>query len=724
MSADEATPRETESLNKSLFTLKIVLLSTVPIILFSIISITLLIYKMHALNNSVENTTGSSLNIIYTKMLEVKSTDISEKVLFKINTVLDELNILRAAAQQLIDKKASRDIDSEIKTNPWINHGFVYNSEKNWSNLAKSETNISLSVWGYLHDAVGSINRATQEYVALMSPIQMLMQVIGENGVDKGWYYLCGPKETPVMIMTPWAQMPEIFDRLYPGHNAENWWDHFFPGVVEAWNGWLATPDFAIGNFRSQVTVTPLYEDAGGTGLMVTFFAPLWNAARTANFGTAAVDYNIKNILDIVSEEKIGETGFAFLVQSDGNVLGVTDAIAEKLQLSRSTGEATGVAISRYTLRDSRLPELADIAKNIGGVQNFATYQFDDGQENGQFISIKRMLGHNAWAGNGPTITKEALYLVAIVPEEEVFQVKDHILGRINILQRDTLYSLIAVSAVLALLSISVAVWYALQNTRQIRKMSRGISEVGQKRYGMSIDIVAKDDLGELARSFNQMTQDISTAYRQLENYARELEDKVKERTLHLEKANEELQKISTVDGLTQVYNRRHFDKRLEDIWREYARLQHPISLILIDIDYFKRYNDNYGHQSGDTCLCLVAGVLLEHAKRSSDVVARYGGEEFAVITCDTLASTCKLAESMRLAVQSLAIEHAASEKGIVSISLGVSSILPRADGDMGILIKNADMALYESKHNGRDRVSVRLIEPAGAASAAKDAPR
>lgn len=699
-------------MNRSLFTLKIVLLATLPVVFFSIITISQLIYKMDALNTSVSITTESSLNNIYTNMLEVKSTDISEKILFKINTVLDELNILRAAAQQIIDQKDRRNIAEELTTNRWVNHGFIYNPERNWSNLANSEENISISVWGYLHNADGSINQATKKYITLMSPIQMLMQVIGKNGVDKGWYYLCGPKDTPVMIMTPWAQMPEIFDQQYPGHNTENWWDHFFPGVVEAWNGWLATPDFNVGNFRNQVTVTPLYEDAGGTGTMVTFFAPLWNKARTENFGAAALDYNIKNLLDIVSGEKIGETGFALLLQSDGNALGVTDAIAKKLKLSRITEAASGVETVRYNLRESQLPDLAAIAKNLNGLDNFAIYPFQDSHGEGQFLSIKRALNHNAWTGNGSEIIKENLYTVAIVPMEEVFQVKYHILGKINNLQRNTLYSLIGISAALALLSIVAAGWFALQNTRQIRKMSQGISAVANKRYDMPIDIVAKDDLGELALSFNQMTQDISKAYNQLENYARDLEDKVKDRTLHLEIANRELQRISTIDGLTKISNRRHFDERFNNIWREYTRLKHPISLIMIDIDYFKNYNDHYGHQAGDDCLCAVADVLRQHAKRSNDVVARYGGEEFAVICCDTLESACNLAETMRLAVQSLAIEHAASGKGIVSISLGVASILPSIHGDPTTLIKNADLALYASKKRGRDTVSASPATP------------
>lgn len=710
-------------MSKSIFTIKVVLLATLPVLLFSALSITLLIYKIDSLRSNATTSTGETLNTIYTNLLETKSSDIADKVRLKLDTLLDELNILRAAAQQLIDQQGTRDIDAEMRANPWLNGGFVHNNDGNWSNLRKGDANISLSVWSYLHDKAGSINKETQEYITLLYPIRTLMQAIGENGIDKGWYYLCGPKKTPVMIMTPWAQMPEIFETKYPGHDSKNWWDYFFPGIMEAWDDWAASPTFKTDNARGQITVTPLYEDAGGTGLMVTFFAPLWNSARTRNFGAAAVDYNVRHILDIINTEKIGENGFVFLLQSDGSALGVTDDIADKLKLTRDTNAAPGVAIAHYNLKGSGLADLARFAKNIGKSNDFETFRFDDGNGKGQFLSLKRMLRYNLWTGNGSEISKESLYIVAVIPDEEIFRAQLQLNANIHSISQETLYFLVAISALFAILSTCAAGWYALQNTRQIRKILLGISSIGQQNYNTSIDIVSKDDIGELARSFNRMIEEICLAYARLESHARDLEDKVRERTVNLEQANQELRRLSVVDGLTKVSNRRHLDKRLDEIWREYARLRHPISLIMIDIDHFKKYNDHYGHQAGDNCLRAVADVLRKHARRSSDVVARYGGEEFAVVVGDAFGPTCELAETLRLAVEALAIEHAASEKGIVSISLGVSSILPSIGGDPSILVKNADLALYESKNNGRDRVSVRLAEPEDAASSAKGMP-
>jgi sigma-B regulation protein RsbU (phosphoserine phosphatase) len=566
-----------------------------------------------------------------------------------------------------------------------------------------------MSVWGYLHDKDGSINQETKDYISTMTPIKMLMHTIGEHGTDKGWFYLAGPKKTPVMIMTPWAQMPEIFDQKYPGHNEQNWWDFFFPGMVESWNKWTSNPDFIAEKPDNHLTLTPLYEDAGGTGLMITFFAPLWNKERTENFGAAAVDYNINNILNIVKNEKIGETGFTFLIQTNGNVLGLADESFEKLELPHRTVAGDGVEISSFDLENSRIEELSSIAKQFNEEDEFTVYSFSDNNGNNYLISFERFQENNLWNGNN-AIIRDSLYIAAIVPKEEVFKARDRIYLEIKTLSHHALLFFIISTVIFAFISAFFSGWYAYKNTNQIRKMTDGLSNIGKKNYDVSIDIISKDDLGYLARTFNHMIGEVRKSYAKLELYAHDLEDKVKERTEHLEEANQKLQELSQIDGLTKVHNRRYFDERLEEVWREYSRLNHPVSIILIDIDYFKQFNDNYGHQAGDLCLCSVASALKKQINRSSDVLARYGGEEFVAIVCVDIDNAYLLAEKMRIAVQELSIKHESSKTKTVSISLGVASAIPAQNVAKGQLIKNADIALYESKEKGRNMVSIREI--------------
>jgi len=174
-----------------------------------------------------------------------------------------------------------------------------------------------------------------------------------------------------------------------------------------------------------------------------------------------------------------------------------------------------------------------------------------------------------------------------------------------------------------------------------------------------------------------------------------------------LRQINLELERLATLDGLTQVANRRQFDAYLDQEWRRLAREKNPLALILCDVDYFKAYNDYYGHQAGDDCLRQVAQAIDQAIRRPADLAARYGGEEFAVILPNTTASgAMTVAESIRAAIAGLRIHHAHSQiSGWLTISMGVSSYPPTPETSLETLIAIADAALYAAKDQGRDRI-------------------
>jgi len=177
--------------------------------------------------------------------------------------------------------------------------------------------------------------------------------------------------------------------------------------------------------------------------------------------------------------------------------------------------------------------------------------------------------------------------------------------------------------------------------------------------------------------------------------------------THELEARNAELARLSAVDGLTGVGNRRSFDTTLENEWKRAARERTTLSLVLIDVDFFKRYNDAYGHLAGDDCLRKVARALAGVVNRPADTVSRYGGEEFAVLLPATHgAGAAGVGESMRVAVENLKLEHRASDiAGHVTLSLGVATRIPPAGSSPEELITSADQALYEAKRQGRNRL-------------------
>jgi diguanylate cyclase (GGDEF)-like protein len=176
---------------------------------------------------------------------------------------------------------------------------------------------------------------------------------------------------------------------------------------------------------------------------------------------------------------------------------------------------------------------------------------------------------------------------------------------------------------------------------------------------------------------------------------------------LELKLYRDMLETLSAIDGLTGIANRRRFDETLDREWRRAQRLCAPISLVMLDIDHFKEFNDNYGHVAGDDCLRRLAVAFAESMRRPADLVARFGGEEFACILPDTAAEGATwLAASLRERVDKMAIPHAFSAAADhVTISVGAATMFPAPDQESEELVLFADRALYTAKADGRNRM-------------------
>lgn len=193
------------------------------------------------------------------------------------------------------------------------------------------------------------------------------------------------------------------------------------------------------------------------------------------------------------------------------------------------------------------------------------------------------------------------------------------------------------------------------------------------------------------------------TALRQRDEAFRALRDSQRK----LLEVNIELERLMKSDGLTGLANRRHFDECLDREWRRARRAGSELSLLMIDVDYFKVYNDEFGHVAGDDVLCKIGETLRTVCERSSDLAARYGGEEFAVVLPGTPSAGARhLAEIMRQAITDLGVRHCAPAEGaVVTISVGVATLIPDGDRSPVSLVEMADGNLYEAKLRGRNRV-------------------
>lgn len=198
-------------------------------------------------------------------------------------------------------------------------------------------------------------------------------------------------------------------------------------------------------------------------------------------------------------------------------------------------------------------------------------------------------------------------------------------------------------------------------------------------------------------------TSDLNESKKQLETTVELLTKKETE----LIEANRQLEDMASLDGLTQIPNRRIFDEYIKKVWGLQSRTHTELSVILCDIDFFKTYNDTYGHQAGDECLRLIAKAMSTSIKRSADLIARYGGEEFVAVLPETdLKQAGFVAGRIQRSVEKLKLPHDGSTvKEYVTLSIGIASVIPTFEFSYENLIKNADMAMYQAKREGRNRI-------------------
>jgi len=262
----------------------------------------------------------------------------------------------------------------------------------------------------------------------------------------------------------------------------------------------------------------------------------------------------------------------------------------------------------------------------------------------------------------------------------------------------------------LILMDVEMPEMNGVEATRTIRKIK-------QDDWFPIVFLSAKDtdesfSDGILAGGDAYLTKPLNLSRLQLTIIAMEriydMRQKLAKAQLELTLANQALEKLSLFDSLTGLANRRHFDQTLDKAFKVAQRNKAPMSLIICDIDFFKLYNDHYGHQQGDECLAQVAAAIRVCTRRPSDLACRYGGEEFTMILPDTtLEGGWQVAENMRQAVLDKAIPHKKSKAAdLVTLSLGVASYYGQLDTPEQLL-KQADDALYQAKQKGRNRVEL-----------------
>lgn len=238
---------------------------------------------------------------------------------------------------------------------------------------------------------------------------------------------------------------------------------------------------------------------------------------------------------------------------------------------------------------------------------------------------------------------------------------------------------------------------------KELKTLSKSVLKYDPKLHNFELTRSKRlDEVGIIHNAIISMVNRIAIN-------SRELESKVKERTKELQEVNEKLESLSITDPLTDIYNRRYFEKHLKSLLGLAKRKNIDISIIICDIDFFKEVNDTYGHLAGDIVLKKIASIMKNSLKRSSDFVARYGGEEFIIVLYDTNANEAlELCQSIQTNIKNAkTFKYKDVKIRPITLSFGISSIIANAENTQDSLVHSADTALYKAKENGRDCIVV-----------------
>lgn len=437
-------------------------------------------------------------------------------------------------------------------------------------------------------------------------------------------------------------------------------------------------PWYKAAKTRGEPTWSEVYLDFETLLPTITANVPVYRPGSRQLLGVCAADVILSEELNTFLQNlDISPSGMAFIVDTSG------------LLIASSTPEP----ITAGAGADTVLLRASDSSNRLirGGVAYLrGQYQSLDQVQSSQLEFVQAKERYFLQVSRFTDDLGLDWVLVLMVPEEDFMAPIHH--------QHRVTFVLYVLSLLLATaFGLLLANWVI----RPLHQLSDRASEIAQGNWHDPIELERSDAIGQLSRS-------LATMARQLKESLTTLEQRVEERNQELTQVNQELQKLAHSDGLTQTANRRYFDTVIKREWQRLSREQQPMALMLCDVDYFKRYNDTYGHQAGDQCLREVAQVLGQTSRRPADLVARYGGEEFALILPNTsLQGAVCIAENIQAHLQKLTLPHKASPIGRITISIGIAVTIPSIKNSPKDLLKTADQALYNAKANGRNRFSI-----------------
>ncbi|RXT24028.1 hypothetical protein B5P46_19100 [Rhizobium leguminosarum] len=503
----------------------------------------LALWNVQRLSRDATLEVGQGLEAASQEYIRTYADSTAAQVSLLLRQVHNDVSTLAGVLQaQIDDPERNSVVGAAIARTSPGSVSLSYDQKANWSQNAPGSVSV-VSVWSYSLGEDHNPRPDVQTDIQTSAVLDLVAPSLLQHGASKLQMYYIGSKERPIFRTAPYTDQAQTFDRLYPGHNEANFWDFFFPGLYESWQGWAK--DMKTRPVADDITQTAPYTDAITGKLIVSFFQPLWTADRKDVAGTAGADITLDQLAQTVENVKVAQSGFGFLAMSDGNVVAI-NSTGEKTLGLRSASDASGSGVTglERSLKGSSQPAIAKLALDRElGIQHLLLQQ--EGNEVPYIVIVKKLPATNLWS-SGP-VRQEAMSLGVVVPEREIqaslYAAQAKISEATN---RIVIYQILAI--LMSLLVVAIAVIAASKRiTSGISALANAAKRIQAKDYSVRVAITSKDEVGEAGEAFNRMAEQISY-------HTENLEQLVEERTAQIEDAKEE---ISTLNAQLQRENRR-----------------------------------------------------------------------------------------------------------------------------------------------------------------------
>lgn len=514
------------------FNTKFILVTGLSVLIGALLNVFVAREGIHQLGERSEREIEAGLNAATREYLTNHLGDKAQHTDSTLGHAYSDLEILSGIVQAMIDQGEDLGpVHEKIASLPTFNDRLVYNTKGNWYQNGPDEPT-GVAAWGYMGSG-GALRPDVRRAIDSTALLDLVLPSFNKYGADKLQIYYVGPWEYPYVRVAPFVDMGTAFDTAYPGHNDKNWYDFFFGGLVQGWQAWNKAPGGLQGR-STQITVAAPYDDAAGGGLVMTAFHPLWSKDRQSFAGMTALDLTLAQLVASIKDVKLAQTGFAFLAQTDGNVLAVNDSGARKLGIESATNKAEpGAAFLKRYLKDSKDTQVSELV-----LPKDANVDYHDIMIAGEphIIVLQRLKPVNSFSNSA--ISTEYWTLGFVVPKSEMYA--SLYAARAAIQQTQT--SIVTSQGFIAgasFLVLMIGVYLVSRRmTGALVALSSGATRMRKGDYAARVEVSSEDEIGQLSVAFNDMANEIQA-------YTGNLEGLVQERTKDLEAAADEIRELN-----------------------------------------------------------------------------------------------------------------------------------------------------------------------------------